>query len=55
MVVVEMQTLDITIQNSRVVGKCVGDLSPTDDYIIAAIYQNSEMHIPMINWVFGKK
>lgn len=48
------ELLDITIQNSRVVGKCVGDLSPTDDYIIAAIHQNGEMCIPQDNWVLEK-
>ena len=48
------ELLDISIQNSRVVGKCVGDLSPTDDYIIAAIHQNGEMRIPQDDWVLEK-
>ncbi|BDZ70753.1 potassium channel family protein [Methanobacterium petrolearium] len=48
------ELLDISIQNSRVVGKCVGDLSPTDDYIIAAIHQNGEMRIPHDDWVLKK-
>ena len=48
------ELLDISIQNSKVVGKCVGDLSPTDDYIIAAIHQNGEMCIPQDDWVLEK-
>lgn len=48
------ELLDISIQNSRVVGKCVGDLSPTDDYIIAAIHQNGKMRIPQDDWVLEK-
>ncbi len=45
------ELLDISVQNSRVIGKRVGELSPTDDYIIAAIHQNGEMHIPHDDWV----
>jgi trk system potassium uptake protein TrkA len=45
------ELLDISIKNSRVCGKRVGDLSPTDDYIIAAIHQNGEMLIPQDDWV----
>jgi len=45
------ELLDISIQNSRVFGKRVGDLSPTEDYIIAAIHQNGEMFIPQDDWV----
>lgn len=48
------ELLDISIENSRIVGKRVGDLSPTDDYIIAAIHQNGEMHIPRDDWVLEK-
>ena len=48
------ELLDISIENSRIVGKRVGDLSPTDDYIIAAIHQNGEMYIPRDDWVLEK-
>lgn len=48
------ELLDISIQNSKVVGKRVGDLSPTDDYIIAAIHQNGEMYIPQDDWILEK-
>jgi len=29
-----------------VIGKRVGDISPTDDYIIVAVYKNGEITIP---------
>lgn len=48
------ELLDISIQNSKVVGKRVGDLSPTDDYIIAAIHQNGEMYIPQDDWILER-
>jgi trk system potassium uptake protein len=48
------ELLDISIQNSRVVGKRVCDVSPTEDYIIAAIHQNGEMRIPQDDWILEK-
>lgn len=48
------ELLDISIKNSRIVGKKVSDLSPTDDYIIAAIHQNGEMYIPRDDWILEK-
>ncbi len=48
------ELLDINIQNSKVIGKSIGDLSPTDDYIIAAIYQDGEIRIPHDDWILEK-
>lgn len=48
------ELLDISIQNSKVVGKRIGDISPTNDYIIAAIHQNGEMRIPQDDWVLER-
>lgn len=45
------ELLDISVQNSKVVGKKVGDISPTEDYIIAAIHQDGQMYIPRDDWV----
>jgi len=42
----DAEILDITVKNKKVVGKRVGDISPTDDYIIVAIYKNGEITIP---------
>ncbi|HMK53546.1 MAG TPA: TrkA family potassium uptake protein [Methanobacteriaceae archaeon] len=40
------ELLDINIQNRKVIGKKVGEVSPTKDYIIAAIYNNGDITIP---------
>jgi trk system potassium uptake protein TrkA len=40
------ELLDLSVANSKVFGKKIGDLSPTDDYIIAAIHKNGEIKIP---------
>jgi trk system potassium uptake protein len=40
------EILDIRVTNDKAVNKKVGDLSPTDNYIIAAIYKNGEINIP---------
>ena len=40
------ELLDLSVTNSKVIGKKIGDLSPTDDYIIAAIHKNGEIKIP---------
>ncbi|MEN4005884.1 MAG: TrkA family potassium uptake protein, partial [Methanobacteriaceae archaeon] len=42
----DAEILDITVKNKNVIGKRVGDISPTDDYIIVAIYKNGEITIP---------
>ncbi|MGZ7046804.1 MAG: potassium channel family protein [Methanobacterium sp.] len=42
----DAEILDITIKNKKIIGKRVGDISPTDDYIIVAVYKNGEITIP---------
>ena len=42
----DAEILDITIKNKKVIGKRVGDISPTDDYIIVAVYKNGKITIP---------
>lgn len=42
----DAEILDITIKNKRVIGKKIGDISPTDDYIIVAVYKNGQITIP---------
>jgi trk system potassium uptake protein TrkA len=42
----DAEILDITVKNKKVIGKRVGDISPTDDYIIVAVYKNGEITIP---------
>ncbi len=50
----DAELLDISIQNSKAIGKRVGDLSPTDDYIIAAIHHNGNITIPNEDTVLAK-
>jgi len=34
------------VNNKKIIGKKIGEVSPTDDYIIAAIHKNGEIKIP---------
>ncbi len=40
------ELLELTVNNSKIFGKKIGDLSPTDDYIIAAVHKDGEIKIP---------
>ena len=40
------ELLELSVNNSKIFGKKIGELSPTDDYIIAAIHKNGEIKIP---------
>jgi trk system potassium uptake protein len=40
------ELLELSVDNAKIFGKKIGDLSPTDDYIIAAIHKNGEIKIP---------
>ena len=40
------ELLEVSVNNSKIFGKKIGDLSPTDDYIIAAVHKNGEIKIP---------
>lgn len=48
------ELIDIPVENERVAGKKIGDISPTDDYIICAIYKNEEIIIPHLDMVLEK-
>jgi trk/ktr system potassium uptake protein len=39
------ELLDIPVENHKVIGKKIGDLSPTKEYIICAIYKGPENEI----------
>ena len=39
------ELLDIPVENQKVIGKKIGDLSPTKEYIICAIYKGPENEI----------
>jgi trk system potassium uptake protein TrkA len=40
------ELLELSVNNSKIFGKKIGDLSPTEDYIIAALHKNGEIKIP---------
>jgi len=40
------ELLELSVDNTKIFGKKIGELSPTDDYIIAAIHKNGEIKIP---------
>ncbi len=40
------ELLELSVNNSKIFGKKIGDLSPTNDYIIAAVHKNGEIKIP---------
>ena len=42
----DAEIFDMTITNDKLVGKRVGDISPTKDFIIIAMYQNEKLIIP---------
>jgi trk system potassium uptake protein TrkA len=42
----DAELLDFTVDSKRSIGKKVGELSPTDDFIIVAIYENGNIVIP---------
>ena len=45
MVRVTQNYLDIPVENKKVIGKKIGDISPTKEYIICAIYKGPENEI----------
>ena len=42
----DAELLDFTVDSKMSIGKKVGELSPTDDFIIVAIYENGNIVIP---------
>ena len=50
----DAEILDITVRNKKVIGKRVGDISPTDKYIIVAVYKNGEITIPREEMVLNE-
>jgi trk system potassium uptake protein TrkA len=38
--------LDFTVDHQKAVGQKIGDISPTDDFIIVAVYENGNIQIP---------
>ena len=49
----DAELLDLTLENDKVTGKKIGDVSPTDNFIIVAIYEN-DIIIPKPDTVLNK-
>ena len=50
----DAELLDITLENKSVIGKRVGDISPNENYIIVAVYDNGNINIPKPEMVLTK-
>jgi len=47
----DAELLDFKLENEKVIGKKISDVSPTDDFIIVAVYENGDIIIPKPNIV----
>lgn len=50
----DAEILDMTIRNKKIIGKRVGDVSPTDNYIIVSIYNNGHIEIPKSDMILNE-
>jgi trk system potassium uptake protein TrkA len=50
----DAELLDFNLENEKVVGKKIGDISPTEDFIIVAVYENGDITIPKPDIVLKK-
>ncbi len=49
----DAELIDVTVKSRKIIGKTIGEVSPTDDYIIGAIY-NGEIIIPQDDIVLNE-
>ncbi|WP_424354176.1 potassium channel family protein [Methanobacterium sp. MBAC-LM] len=50
----DAEILDLTVKNTKVIGKKISEINPTDDYIIVAMYKNGEITIPKADMVLNE-
>lgn len=50
----DAELLDITVESEKFDGRRIGDISPTKQYIIVAVYENGNIMIPMADMVLKK-
>ncbi len=50
----DAELLDLTVDHEKTIGKRVDDLSPTDDFIIVAIYEKGKIIIPKPDMILNK-
>jgi trk system potassium uptake protein len=49
----DAELLDIALENKSVVGKTIGDVSPNENFIIVAVYENGNIKIPKPDMVLN--
>ncbi|NYB51087.1 MAG: TrkA family potassium uptake protein [Methanobacteriaceae archaeon] len=50
----DAELLDFNLENEKMVGKKIGEVSPTEDFIIVAVYENGDITIPKPDVVLKK-
>ncbi|HMK54153.1 MAG TPA: TrkA family potassium uptake protein [Methanobacteriaceae archaeon] len=50
----DAELLDLTLENEKSVGKKISEISPSDDFIIVAIYNNGNINIPKPDTILEK-
>lgn len=50
----DAELLDINLENEKVIGKKISEVSPTEDFIIVAVYENGDIKIPKPDMVLEK-
>ena len=50
----DAELLDFNLENEKVVGKKISEVSPTEDFIIVAVYENGDITIPKPDIVLKK-
>jgi len=50
----DAELLDINLDNEKAIGKKIGDISPTKDFIIVALYENGNIIIPKPEMILKK-
>jgi trk system potassium uptake protein TrkA len=50
----DAELLDVSVENSKVIGKKICDISPTKDYIIVSLHENGNITIPMMDTVLER-
>ena len=50
----DAELLDLKLENEKVIGKKIGDVSPTQDFIIVAVYENGDISIPHPDMILEK-
>ena len=50
----DAELLDIKLENEKSIGKTIGEVSPDDNFIIVAVYENNDLFIPKPEMVLKK-